>query len=264
MTLEITFKCSKEFEGIVPEPVPSRLCYPKWISEMKSDQVKNKKCPLRLSPDNPYEISNSLKTGTLKSCPGIMDFLNHGYLIKSWSDFIFRETPDNGLYVNWVYPSFPIKYTCHPSHQFPGINSPPLYDSFHKIETPWIIKTSPGVSCMITHPVWHRNKSFTSATGIYHSDIVPLQLPWFFEWNYKISSGLELNEKFDVENQTVKYEEPLMMIIPFYRENFKSKIEYVDELEIDKLSHKCRRGLKPGLVETIYSKFRRTGKQIFK
>jgi hypothetical protein len=110
----------------------------------------------------------------------------------------------------------------------------PIYDHFGKIYTPWLVKTDPGVSCLVTHPVWHRNNSFTTTSGIVHTDITPLQLAWFFEWNYKIQTKMNV-DNLDIENQVVPKGEPIMLIIPFYRKKYSSHINYVSTTKYDTL-----------------------------
>lgn len=265
MSLEIKFKAPKDLEDLIPEPIPAYKCFPEWFSENPLKNNDKKRCPFQfISPNNPLEIVETSQTPTVRSCPGIQDFLKHGYIIKSWADFVFRETPDKNLYINWVNSHTQIKYDTM-INTFPGLRNPPTYNSFHKIQTPWFVETSPGVSCLITHPFWHRHKSFTSTTGIYHTDAVPMHISWIFEWNYKINSGLNLDGDFDVENQTVKSGEPLILIIPFYRKNFQSKIEYLDNSDIQKMSIRIGKNTKNNkIVENLYSKFRRNMKQTFR
>lgn len=123
---------------------------------------------------------------------------------------------------------------AHPNSEYYTMPNKPIYNHFGKIFTPWLVKTDPGVSCLITHPVWHRNKSFTSTTGIIHTDITPLQLAWFFEWNYKIKTQMSV-DNFDVENQVISKGEPIMLIIPFYRKKFSSNVNYVSSDKYDSL-----------------------------
>jgi hypothetical protein len=264
MSLQIKFKASKEVEGLVPEPIPAYKCFPEWFSENPIKDSHKKRCPFRFSsPDNPFELIDSSHVPTVRSCPGIIDFLKHGYIIKSWADFVFRETQERNLYINWVNCHTQMKYD-NMVGTFPGLRNPPKYNSFHKILTPWFIETSPGVSCLITHPFWHRNKSFTSTTGIYHTDAVPMHIPWLFEWNYEINSGLNLDENFSVDDQTIKSGEPLILVIPFYRKNFQSKVEYLEDIDIKRMSRKIERNIKRNqIIENIYSKFRRNVKQKF-
>lgn len=239
MTLEIKFLTNEKFREVIPEPQSAEKLFPEWFTKM--EKVKTKKCPFRFSdPNNPFNIE--LKRGgdeltNITGCPGIADYLKFGYIVPAWDNFIFREHQGN-LVVNWTNQYYGSNIGFHWERQYHTMphESKPIYNNFTKITSPWIIRTSPGVSVMLTHPVWHRNKSFTSATGIFHTDAAPLNLPWFFEWNYKVNSGLDL-ESMSSEDQIVERGTPLILVIPFYRNNFTSSVEYISESECNRLGH---------------------------
>jgi hypothetical protein len=227
MSLKIEFITKNYLKDIVSEPIPAYKFFPKWYQELPK---KTSKCPFRFDK-SPYNIQYDSKLG-IKGCLGIQDFLKVGYIIPSWSNFIFREDINESLYVNWLENPWPNEYVNHEMNQFPSMNNPPIYKHFGKLLTPWIIKTSPGVSCLITNPVWHRKQSFTTSTGIFHTDQTTLHLPWFFEWNYKIESGMDL-DTMSYESQVIEKGDPLILIIPFYRKQFESSVKYVDEKDFD-------------------------------
>ena len=224
MSLSIQFYCDEKYEGCVSEPIQASKYFPKWFSDLPLD---NSKLKYKRHPEKIYELIQNNNNMNVKKCLGIQDFLNTGYIIPSWADFIFRETEDGALFVNWLENNYDdIDYKTHSFEQFFTIRNKPIYNHFGKIFTPWCIKTDPGVSCLITHPVWHRNKSFTSASAVWHTDKCPMQMAWFFEWNCKIQSGMDL-DSMSIEDQVVGKGEPLLLIIPFYRKNYTSKINYV-------------------------------------
>jgi len=234
MTLKINFYCNEKYKNRIPEPVAASKCFPDWFSRLPLD---NKKLKYDVNPQNIYEILADNSKANVKKCLGIQEFLNTGYIIPSWADFIFREQEDGNLYVNWMENYYDkTLYLPHLNRQYHTMPNKPIYGHFGKIFTPWIIKTDPGVSCLITHPWWHRNKSFTSSTAIMHTDFTPLIIPWFFEWNYKIETKMEI-KNIDVEKQIVPKNEPLVLIIPFYRKTFSSKINYISEDKMNNLDY---------------------------
>lgn len=257
MKSDITFTCSQEFKGLVPEPVPSSENFPEWFSNLKLDI---KKCPY-VTTDNPYDLEQ-WDANSVKKCVGIQDFLKLGYIIPSWGDFIFREQDNGDLFVNWMGDYFTETYGVHDDSQYTTLPNKPLYGHFGKFKTPWIIKTSPGISCLITHPVWHNNKSFTTATGVVHTDLSPIHLQWFFEWNYNITSGMSM-DKIDVDNQIIKREEPLMLVIPFKRTNFNHAIQYISETEYNRLEKVIDSNLQDRQSECPYKKLRRRIGRLF-
>jgi hypothetical protein len=225
MSLKVDFYCDEKYHDLIPEPVEAAKSFPKWFSEMPFPETKN----FAIDNDNIYSLTYDKRNTNLKKCVGVTEFLKSGYLVPSWADFVFRELDDGNLFVNWVENYFDeIKYDIHFDSQYPTLPNKPIYGHFGKIMTPWTIKTSKGVSCLITHPVWHNNKSFTSATGIFHTDAAPLRLAWFFEWNYKIKTKMDV-ENIDIENQVVGKGEPIISIIPFYRKKYSHTVNYLSK-----------------------------------
>ena len=193
-SLKINFYCDEKYQNRVPEPIESSKSFPEWFSELPLVPKK-----YATNGNDVYSLRVDESHMNVKKCLGIQDFLKTGYLIPAWADFVFREDENGSLYVNWVENLYDdTNYNAHGESQYYTMPNKPIYGHFGKVNTPWIVKTDPGVSCLITHPVWHNNKSFTSATAVFHTDVSPLNIPWFFEWNYKIET------KMDVENLDVK------------------------------------------------------------
>ena len=228
--LKVNFYCDEKYQNRVPEPIESSKSFPKWFSELP---LVPKKYTTNGNDIHSLKVDESLMN--VKKCSGITDFLKTGYLIPAWADFVFREDTDGSLYVNWAENYY--NETCYNGHgesQYSTMPNKPLYGHFGKVYTPWVIKTDPGVSCLITHPVWHNNKSFTTTTAVFHTDVSPLQIPWFFEWNYKIKTKMDV-ENLDIKNQVVSKGEPIILIIPFYRKKFSSEISYVSEKNFENM-----------------------------
>jgi len=232
MSLKINFYCDEQYKDLVPEPICASKYFPKWFSELPFDSNKFK---LKFSDGDPYNLTKDTSGHNVKKCLGIVEFLNTGYIIPSWADFIFREQENGQLYVNWMNDSWgKTTYKSHLPYQYETMPNKPIYGHFGKVFTPWVIKTDPGVSCLITNPVWHRNTSFTTATAIIHSDVSPIPLAWFFEWNHKIQTGMRV-DPID-EKQIVPKYESLLLIVPFYRKTFSSNVNYVSEKKINTLN----------------------------
>ncbi len=234
MSFKIDFYCKEKYQGRVPEPIPSTKFFPKWFSDIPLKS--NREFKYKTKENDVYQLIRGDDLINIKKCLGITDFLNIGYLIPSWADFIFREQDNENLYINWMEDYYKeTQYNVHEESQYQTMINKPIYGHFGKIHTPWLMKTSPGVSCLVTHPVGHRNKSFTSATGVVHTDKTPMNIAWFFEWNYKIKTGMSM-DNFDIKNQVVPKGEPIILIIPFYRKNFTSKINYISDEKYDSIN----------------------------
>lgn len=264
MGLKIHFYAKERFKDIILEPQPAEKMFPKWFSLLEKKSVS--KCPFKFvnGPHDPWAIEPKNEDANLKGCPGIVDFLKQGYLIPSWDNFVFRDDGRGSLVVNWTDDSFGNKYGFHGPEQFSTMpqDSMPRYGYWSKIFSPWIVRTDPGVSCLITHPVWHRNNNFTTATSVMHTDKVPLNIPWFFEWNYKVKSGYDL-ETMDLKNQVVEKGTPLMLIIPFYRKKFQSSVEYVSDTTFDRYCHMKEYHTHSLKNNDLYSTFRKSLGKLF-
>jgi hypothetical protein len=230
MSLKISFYTSEENKGLIPEPVPAYKEIPKWFSDLPMPSAK--KCPFRFLSEDKKEIGKEINN--TKTCPGIFDFLSSGYIIKSWSTFLFREESEGQIYINWVDSVVKNELTHHSSSLVGEyFNEDDPYKFFLKLKSPWYMKTDPGVSTLILHPLWNNENRFSTAAGIYHTDISPLEINWMFKWNKKINTGMELDGMS--EDQIVEINTPLMCLVPFYRKKFESEINYIENWKIDRL-----------------------------
>lgn len=192
----------KELEETLP-PVPASEFWPEWFRQQK--------------PKNEYEHA----WATVRSCPGILDMLNMGYIIPLWCDYkltkikasvgegvgeiINAETP-RSLHQNGQ-PLFSAAY--HPHEQID--NYPFKEDQWKgsfKWMNPWEIKTPKGYSSLVIAPFYHRQDHLEVLTGSIDTDVYhELHINSFFE------------SKVDEE---VLFERgmPLCQIIPYKREEY--------------------------------------------
>ena len=251
-TNKITFYTVENFK-LHPQPIPAYKQFPNWYGESFKSSSKSK-CPFKNFFDSQIETDKKIS-----GCPGITDYLKTGYIIPAWTDFIFRNI-DNKLVINWGA-NANISYGSVEEDQFPGINKnkKPLYGAFHKINTPWIIKTSPGVSCLILHPDWHRNDNWKSSSGILHTDKIPVNLNWFFEWKKELSEN-----SFNEEIQVINHGTPLMLIVPFKRTKFQSNIEYISYEKFKCMEDQNKEFLSNKIyTKSLYTKLRKNIKNLF-
>tara|TARA_B100000035_G_C20925940_1_gene520714 strand:- start:94 stop:882 length:789 start_codon:yes stop_codon:yes gene_type:complete len=225
MFSDIEFYTDKVFEGIIPEPIPAYKLFPEWFSNMK----RVSKCPFRFNPDD----SLSITIDNVKNCPGITDFLKMGYIVPAWDTFTFRRVGDNDIRIDWMNTNSGTHYVGHPDDQFPTMpkDKKPNFNSFFKLVSPWMVRTRPGISIMYTTPWWHRNKIFTTCAGVQHTDVASSEVSWMFELNNNKDFKKDDMRSLDMDKQIVYEGEPVAVIIPFYRDQFKSEISYVDNVE---------------------------------
>lgn len=231
--MEIKFYCVDTLKGDAPEPISACEEMPSWFKN--TENITKSKCPFAFLPNLDVKAKVNIK-----NCPAMFDYLSTGYVIRAWDNFIVRNI-DGKLYVNWekyivhAEPSREVFTTHYTKDQMSGMcgKDEPLYGGFHKMLTPWFVKTPPGVSLYITNPSQYRDKRFTSVDGVIHPEEKPITLQWFFEWNKELPLNVS-EEYFDVKTQVIKKGTPLFVVIPFKRDTYKSKVEYLSEENIFK------------------------------
>ena len=96
--------------------------------------------------------------------------------------------------------------------------------SIPKVISPFYVKGDPGVSLLVTHPMYHFNENWSTMPGIVCIDKYPIQLKWMFHWIGKPG------------NYIIEYGTPLLQMIPIVRQ--KVKLEKTNE-KIENLYNKC-------------------------
>ena len=189
----------KELEETLP-PVPASEFWPEWFQQQK--------------PKNDHDQH---AWATVRSCPGILDMLNMGYIIPLWCDYkltkvkltvgeeIQFQTPQNlnqngrPLFSAATHPHEQIDNYPFKENQWKG--------SF-KWQNPCELKTPKGYSRVMIAPFYHRQHNLEVLTGSVDTDVYhELHVNSFFE------------SKVDEE---ILFERgmPLCQIIPYKREEY--------------------------------------------
>jgi hypothetical protein len=260
---KITF-CAHESSQYLPTPYPAYKEFPKWFIESNRGStgcpfmslIKYNKISGDFKPPHPDQAHKIVKNSTVKNCPGIVDYLKTGYVLPAWTDFTIRHIKGKML-IDSACITDDMHYGLHRNDQFLGMDESQLPEMgmFHKMSSPWWIKTSPGVSIWITDPYWERNKSFTSVSAVVHPDQSPIKLKWFFELNQQIKNDTEI---YDESIQVVKKGTPLLLMIPFRRESFTHDFEYLEESKLLTLKKQDEFNKTAWFSESTYDKFRKT------
>lgn len=260
---KVTF-IANEANKYLPHPYPAYKEFPEWF--IKSNP-KSSKCPFmslmqlnklngNFSPSPSNELIRLVKNSTVKNCPGIVDYLKTGYILPAWSDMVIRNIKGK-MIIDAALKVSEMHYGIHSKSQFIGMEESQLPEMsvFHKMDSPWWIRTSPGVSVLITNPYWNRNKMFTSVSAVVHPDKAPIQLKWFFELNKTIENNTEI---YDEGSQVIKKDTPLALIIPFKRESFEHSLQYLDDAKFDLMKREDECFSFSWFTDSMYDKFRKS------
>ena len=175
--------------------------------------------------ENFREDKKHIKQSTAKGCPAVYDSISSGYILKAWTDIlvsvndnyeIMTKQIENGVLTN-SQSSFDTQEMFHSDSLMKNKNIP-------KLNSPLFVRTDPGLSLLITHPMYHFNENWISVPGIVCTDKYPIQFKWMFNW---------IGEP---GNYVIEYGTPLLQIIPIVRG--KTKIEITNK-KIDTPISKC-------------------------
>ena len=285
----ITFHANEMYDGNLEEVYPAYKNFPTWFGNSKKKcpfasffgEEQNTKAPISIGDQfnmndmgsileqfhsqakseiltsnkligNPQKL---MRDTSVVNCPGIVDFLKTGYVIPAWCDMSFRKYNNEIIFnMSEDYPG--ITHGVHVSDQYNGMSEDqkPAEKGFHKVCTPWMITTSPGVSVLITHPYWSRNKTFTSVSAVVHPDKTPIQLKWFFEFHKDLPNTPDI---VDMDQQIIKKRTPLILLIPFKRSKINHQIKYNSSEEMEKLYRKASSDTVSWISKTFYDRMRK-------
>jgi hypothetical protein len=185
-------------------PKPAKNFIPSWYKNMPSFMNDEKNSGL--SSFDPMTVN-----ATMKHCAPFLDSLTIGYIYSLNCDIEFRNT-ENGILVRWRIPDEIV--TVHLKEQMPGFPKPleAEWSDVFKWYCPFNIKTPKGYSSLFIHPLNRPDLPFRTLSGVVETDSYtnPVQFPFHIN---------KLPEPFIV----IEKGTPLVQIIPFKRDNWRSK-----------------------------------------
>jgi hypothetical protein len=193
MSKQITFTNGFGFDFFPPKPAIKDV--PEWYKntpEYVGDQGK--------------KFIDNLTPHTIKKCMPVFDAMTAGYILYTQVDV--QVTNEPGI-KKFDWPSQdPIGY--HPIEQAP-LHPAKNKTGYSKWMNPYIIKTPPGYSVLITQP-FHRESIFTILPGVVDTDSYKAQIHFPFVFNDDNWEGI------------IPAGTPMAQVIPFKRESWKHKI----------------------------------------
>jgi hypothetical protein len=155
--------------------------------------------------------NDTKKDLTAKRCIPILDAFNSGYVLVTTEDYVFAKKENSYSFTG----SKSISRKSIEMHPWTQLGDIMLSQEFiphaFKWSNQYLIKTPPGYSCVFTHPLNHFDSPFHSMSGVVDTDtyIMPVLFPFIMKDNFE---GL------------IPKGTPVIQIIPFKREDWKSNI----------------------------------------
>jgi hypothetical protein len=197
---EIEFIAVNKISGeVFDKPQKTSSLIPEWYKKQSK------------FTDEKFSVGNNGNPNhTLKACMPIFDMMTAGYTITLPSDIYFE--PDGEI--KWSTDLL-TAIESHGKAQFSEYDAPDGYkkDIALKFIQPWIIKTPPGYSTMFIHPTYRPDLPFYTLPAIVDTDKHPIMVnfPFFIKEGF---TGL------------IPYGTPIVQVIPFKRENWKSNFSF--------------------------------------
>jgi hypothetical protein len=194
---KIIFRAQSEHVWEVRQkPYPASKGLPNWWKEMPPYSSHDNK--LRLDPHS---------TVTVKKCAPTLDAISAGYIVPLWADVMISQ--QNGFpYAQWttsenVFDTWHVQQVS--SYEIPDGFSSTIFKYLHG----WTIKTPPGWSCLITHPIAYSNLPIRAISGIVDTDNLETD----------INTPILIKNNFE---GIIKKGTPMFQVIPIKKENWES------------------------------------------
>lgn len=179
-----------------PRPYPARQGAPDWLKDIPPEVA----------------VAEEGKTvGTVKKCPPFVDALTAGYLIPLVAEVTFRMGANGILDFS---AELPIIGTQRPEQ----VRGTPMQGKpIVKFSNPWIVRTPPGYSCLFTHPLNRFDLPFHILSGVIETD------SHYLEANFPALCLLAPGQSVTLKRGT-----PIVQVIPFKRDTWKSSVAHTD------------------------------------
>lgn len=147
---------------------------------------------------------------TAKRCFPLLDGITAGYIVTLWADILVSLDANGRPNIQWAT-SEPVVDGWHPD-QVAGFDIPDdCHNMVFKYLHGWFIKTPPGYSVYITHPVGYQNLPFRTLTGVVDTDslVTTANSPFMLKKGFE---GI-------IEKGT-----PMFQVIPVKRDSWESEV----------------------------------------
>lgn len=212
------------------KPIPASKMLPQWWRDMPIYSNGDKKLDIQPYPNV-----------TAKRCFPLLDSLTAGYIMPLWADILVTQNVA-GPYIKWATNDPVVEaWDSEQSslYEVPDGFSQTVFKYFHG----WVIKTPPGYSCLITHPIGYNNLPIKTLSGIVDTD----SLDTFANSPFLVKEGFE----GIIEKGT-----PMFQVIPFKRDDWKSSVKLMGEYEYETNRERLR-----SKIVSYYGRYQRKKKR---
>ena len=201
----------------ISAPKPSYMFLPEWYKSFPRRVDKN---------SGPVLPGEKGLNSSIKACVPVLDAMSGGYIVSLPCDVQIGSLEKDGFKAAWQ-----VSYDVVGEHNPDQIPLEMIPGGFERITLKWInnwiIETYPGYSCLFTHPLNRFDLPFITMSGIVDTDKHNLEInfPFFIKENFYgiIPEGT-----------------PVAQIFPFKRDNWKSNIGDISQIERVRLYNKTR------------------------
>lgn len=206
---DIVFHCTEP--GITEiSPIQKSSCLlPEWWKKMDYD--------LDVKKD---ENGKSISSGTIKKCPGIIEYLKNGFILPMWTDLYLEVKDRNDIKVftsNNTPIISPIGDNQLLDHLITKNNN---FIKVLKLHTPWVVEVKKHIRILYQTPFFFFNEYFETIPGIKHRSSV----------NLNVFIILKKTGNYSIERGT-----PLCVLLPYYHNSFTYKCKGMDFLKSETL-----------------------------
>jgi hypothetical protein len=213
---------------VAPKPMPASKNIPNSWKNM----------PVYLNGDSKIKIRNSEPNLTGKKCIPMLEAITIGYHIPLSADI---QVSKQGTESFFTWKSKLSIVTMHHKDQVKGLDIPYGFnDQPFKWSGMFFIKTPPGWSSLFIHPNGYSDMPFKTISGVVDTDVYEQEIAFPF-WIRDDFEGI-------IEQGT-----PIVQVIPFKRDSWKSEFSCFEDGELLKRKDK---GNNAKIINNYLSRFR--------
>lgn len=216
----VSFFVDPQFDYLLEEapPLPGTQVMPEWFTTTPPHYHRTLKYQV-LPPELKLR-----ENATVRSCPGIVDYLSGGYILRLWADFAITFV--DGQYA-WESHQQEFRLGQHDPGQYQKMPKPgfPLVLKFF---SPWYCRTPPGYSVRVFPLFYHYDQLWEALPGVIHTDV-------FHETHLNVQIAFKKGQLILPRGL------PMARIVPFRRERYDLDVRAGTPEELESIKAKSRK-----------------------